>query len=83
MRKLTGNSVPRHLQLSIVSTKVYTRAMVPHGWNLNSRKQINDWEVIRVVEFFNTFGTLQCSTQADDNKTSSHPTGLENTFGKA
>lgn len=47
------------IYILVLSQRVtITEMWTPQGWNLNFRRQLNDWEVIRVAEFLNIVGNF-------------------------
>lgn len=36
------------------------------GWNLNFRRALNDWEIVRVTEFFNVLEVFKGTSEAED-----------------
>nr|XP_009792684.1 PREDICTED: uncharacterized protein LOC104239685 [Nicotiana sylvestris] len=36
------------------------------GWNLNFRRALNDWEIVRVTEFFNALEVFKGTSEAED-----------------
>lgn len=45
---------PDIYNLVLFQQRTIAELWTPHGWNFNFRRQLNDREVMRVVEFFNT-----------------------------
>lgn len=37
----------------------------PNGWEISFRRQVNDWEITRVVEFFNTIGQFKGTQEGE------------------
>ncbi|KAG5615003.1 hypothetical protein H5410_014827 [Solanum commersonii] len=38
----------------------------PDGWEINFRRQVNDWEITRVAEFLNTIGQFKGTQEGED-----------------
>lgn len=57
---------PDIYNLVLSQQRTITELWTTQGWNFNFKRQLNDWEVVRVAEFLNTVGNFNGNQAEED-----------------